>query len=70
MNKKELIEALEKLPDDVIIMFQVVGKEGGCWIMEAEVSGILEHIKWEHPAACITFSHPKLLNLDPVTWEE
>lgn len=69
MNKKELISALNELPDDVIILYQVVGEESGGWSMEAKLSGVLPHFKWDKPVAALTLSHPNLKALDPVTWD-
>ncbi len=71
MNKKELIAALDKLPDDTIILYQVTAVNGPeAWQMEAKMSGVLDHFKWESPVAILTLSHPNLETLNPVKWKD
>lgn len=70
MTKQELMKALEALPDDVIIMTQVVGQDRSAWDMNISVSDVLDHIKWDHPAAVISMSHDNLLSLQPPLWKD
>ncbi len=71
MNKQELMDALTTLPDDVIILAQVVAGDGSAWsMMEPELSGVLEHFKWDKPVAAVTFRHPNLESLSPLKWKD
>lgn len=60
----QLRKALEGVPDDRIIMNQVVGFDGTAWNMYAEFCG---QVAKEGSIACLTFKHEKLLSVNPVT---
>lgn len=71
MNKKELIAALDELPDNTIILYQVVAQNGPeAWQMEVKISGVLPQFKWKSPVAVLTLSHPNLESLNPVKWKD
>ena len=59
MKVKELIAALEDLPQDRSIICQVVGQDSGAWNMEFSVNNI-ESSDW---AVHLRVSHPDLIDL-------
>ena len=71
LTAKEIQEWANALPDDAIILSQVIGSEGsGAWSMYTTFSGELTYFKWEAPVYCITMSHPALKSVNPdVRWE-
>lgn len=63
-TKAKLLEILNDLPDETVIISQVVPQDGyGAWYMEARLSGVLENFNWENPVAALTMSHRDLLHL-------
>ena len=70
MNKQGLIDALDALPDDVIIIFQVTAPDGSAWNMDASLSGVLDNFKWDRPVAALSLKHDNLTSLNPPTWKE
>jgi len=71
MNKKELIAALDELPDDTIILYQVVAQNAPeAWQMQVKISGVLPGFNWESPVAVLQLWHPNLESLDPVKWKD
>ena len=70
MDKADLIKALEELPEDTILLAQVVAPDGSAWNMEYKLTGVLEHFKWDHPVAVLSLFHPGLKSLNPLVWHD
>ena len=70
LSKREILDWANSLPDDAIILSQVIGQENsGAWSMHIMLSEELAHFKWEGPVYCITMHHPNLLSVNPdVKW--
>ena len=71
LTGKQIKDWADKLPDNAIILGQVVGSEdGGAWSLFMNLSDELKHFRWEGPVYAITMSHPNLKSVNPhVRWE-
>lgn len=59
----ELKELVNNLPDDTVILCQVVAEDGTIWSVFPELSGVLDSFKWKSPVAALTLTHPELKTL-------
>lgn len=59
-NVGQLRKAIEGLPDDRSILFQVVSTNGQAWTLMCEFTAYPKYLKW---ASVMTMKHPQLTSL-------
>ena len=64
IRARDLKDAFNALPDDAHVIVQMVTGTGQAWMLYAELSDELKHIKWDAPTYQLKVFHPAMQRID------